>query len=220
MKKISCLLLILVGFTISYAQEKAVQKADFEAMLSKATEILKAKPHRMTVISRSDVNGKPQETASSKTIVEVVSADKRRSVREYKSADKNFKREYIRFGGKTYSRENEGKWTQAAMPNDQTPDNMKKLDEQFQYQSLGTEKFGGQNASVYRRVKMSKMVDNSNNEEIQSTETVKYWMGADGALLKREMERENKRGGKVFHFTVAATFDYDPSIQITAPGVQ
>lgn len=220
MKTILCLLVMMLGLTMTMsAQEKVFQKADFDVLLKNAVEILKAKPHRIVVVSLSDVNGKPQEAESSKTIVEVASEDKRRSVREYKSADKNLKREFVRVGAQTYLRENEGKWTQTVASANQSPTNMKVVDEQIQYKLIGKETLGGKNSTVYQRTKNSRMTDNSTNEEIQSTEVVKYWFDENGNLLKRERNRENRRGGKIFHFTNTATFEYDSSIQVAAPGV-
>lgn len=219
MKAVLCLLWILAGFTIISAQETVIQKSDFETIIKNATDILKAKPHRVTVTSKTNVNGKPQESTSAKTIVEVAATDKRRSVREYKSATQNSKREFIRFGDKTYSRENEGQWKQGGMQNSPSEGNLKTVAEQIQYESLGKEMLNNQNTNIYRRTKTGKMIDSSNNEEVLSTETVKYWFDESGALLKREMDRENRRAGKVFHFMVTALFDYDRNIQVVAPQI-
>lgn len=219
MKTILCLVLALVSFSAVYGQGKTVQKAEFETLLKNAAEIFKAKPHRVTVTSESTINGKPQEEGSAKTVVEVAGMDKRRSIREYKSRNQNQRREFIRYGDKTYSRENEGQWKQGGTPNNQTEGNLKTISEQVQYELLGKETLNGANVNVYRRTKESKMIDNSNSEEVQSTEIVKYWFGENGALLKREMERENRRSGKIFRFKVTATFDLDSNIQVVAPPV-
>jgi hypothetical protein len=219
MKTILCALLILAGFTAVSAQETIVQKAQFEQILKNSTEIMKSKPHRVIVVSETNVNGKPQETTSAKTVVEVVGNDKRRAVREYKSQNQNKKREFIQVGNKVYSRENEGQWTQSGMPNNPAEGNLKIVDEKVEYKSLGSESLNGANANVYTRTRERKMTDSSNNEEVQSTETVKYWFDQNGALLKREMERENRRSGKIFHFKVTATINFDDSIQVVAPQV-
>lgn len=218
MKTILCLL-ILAGFSAVYGQEKPVQPSEFETIIKNASEILKTKPHRMIVTQTSLVNGKPQESSSLKSIVQVAGTDKRHSVREYKSAAKNVKREYIKFGEKTYFRENDGQWTQSRNENNPSQGNLKTLSEESQYQFLGKEMLNNQSVSVYRRMRTATRIDVSNNEEIQSTETVKYWFDANGMLLKRESERENRRGGKVFNFKTVATFDYDGNIQIVAPQV-
>lgn len=220
MKTILCLLLALAGFTVAVsAQGTVVQKAQFDDIIKSSTQIMKAKPHRVTVVSETSVNGKPQETTSAKTVVEVVGGDKRRAVREYKSQNQSQKKEYIQVGSKVYSRENEGQWTQSGMPNNSAEGNLKVISEQIEYKSLGSEALNGTNANVYTRTRERKMTDNSNNEEVQSTETVKYWFDANGALLKREMERENRRGGKIFHFKVTATIAFDDNIQVVAPQV-
>lgn len=219
MKTILSLLLVLAGFTASFAQERAIQKEDFEVLVKNAKAILDARPHRVTVTSSTNVNGKPQETDSSKTIVEVASKDKRRSVRELKSVKQNSKREFIRFGNKTYSRENDGQWKQSGVENSPSQGNLTTTSEETNYKSIGKELLSNQNANVYQRVRNRKMIDNSNNEQIISTETVKYWFDDNGALLKREMMRENRRGNNVFNIVATASFDYDQKIQVIAPQI-
>lgn len=217
MKKILSLLVLLAGITAVHAQEKSIQKSDFEAVIKSATDILKTTPHRITVTQKTDVNGKSQENSSA--IVEVASSDKLRSVRETKSLNQNSKREFVRIGDKSYSRENDGQWKQAAMPVNPNEGMTKTVDEQLQYQSLGKETLNNLAANVYVKTKTSKMIDSSNNREILSTEKVKYWFDGNGALIKREMARENRVGEKTFHFMTTAVFDYDKNIQVVAPAM-
>lgn len=219
MKTILGLLLVLAGFSAVSAQEREIQKAEFEAVMKNAIAILDARPHRVTVTSNTNVNGKPQEATSAKTIVEVASKDRRRSIRELKSVNQNSKRELIRFGNKTYLRENDGQWKQDSNQNNPANGNTKVANEQVSYKFLGKDTLNNQSVTVYQRVTSRIMNDSLTNEEIQSNETVKYWVDDKGALLKREMTRENRRGGKIFNFNVTAAFDYDQNIQIIAPQI-
>lgn len=219
MKTILGLLLILAGFNAVSAQEREIQKAEFEAVMKNAVAILDAKPHRVTVTSDTSVNGKPQESTSAKTIVEVASKDKRRSIRELKSVNQNSKRELIRFGNKTYLREDNGQWKQDSNRNNPANADLRTNSEQVNYKFLGKDTLNNQNVTVYQRVRNRVMTDSLNNEEIRSSETVKYWVDDKGALVKREMVRENRRGVKIFNFNVVATFDYDQNIQVIAPQI-
>lgn len=218
MKTILCLL-ILAGFTVIHGQEKVMQRAEFESVMKTASESLKTNPHRVTVTQTSQINGKPQENSSMRSIVQVADKNKRHSVREYKSAAKNVKREYIKVGEKMYFRENDGQWNQVSNPNNAPQPSLKTLEEEAKYSFLGKEMLNNQSVSVYQRTKTSKKMDVSTNEEIQSVETVKYWLDDKGMILKRESEKENRRGGKTFNFKTTALFDYDKNIEIITPQI-
>lgn len=219
MKTILYLLLLLVGFTAVSAQERAIQKAEFEAVMKNAIAILDARPHRVTVAREMKVNGMPQESSSEKVIVEIAAKDKRRAVREIKSAKQNLKREIIRVGDKEYSRENNGQWQQTGIKNRAESENLKVNSEENVYKSLGKDTLNNENVSVYQRISNRAMTDNSNNEELNLTENVKYWIDDKGTLLKREMTRESRRPGKTFNTTMTVTFDYDQNIQVIAPQI-
>lgn len=219
MKTILYLLLLLVGFTAVSAQERAIQKAEFEAVMKNAVAIIDARPHRVTVARDIKVNGKPQESSSEKIFVEVAAKDKRRAVREIKSAKQNLKREIIRVGDKEYSRENDGQWQQAGIKNNVESGNLKVNSEESVYKSLGKDTFNNESVNVYQRISNRVMTDNSNNEEVDLTENVKYWIDEKGALLKREFTRESRRPGKIFNTTTTITFNYDQNIQVVAPQI-
>jgi len=217
MKTILCSLLILFGLTSAFSQERVISKSEFDVLLKNATEIFKTIPYRVMVSAETKVNGKPQESSSSKTLIQVAGADKRHFVREYRSQKENKKSEFLQIGGKTFTRENEGKWQESTMPNNSAESRIKTISEQSEFRWIGRETLNNQSVDIYKKISTSKRLDTLNNQEILSTETVKYWIGANGALLKREMERENRRGENVFHFRNTAMIEYDKNIQVIAP---
>lgn len=218
MKTILLVVWVLLGFVNTFSQEKVILKSAFDQITKTSSEILKIKPFRMTVTSETRANGKPQKNTLSKTVIEV-SADKRRFVNEKTSNEKTSKSEYIQIGGKAYSREDGGQWKETKVF-ERTPlaESLKIIDEQVEYKSLGTETLNNQTVNVYLKTSKSKRIDEANNnQEILSVESVKYWFDKDGALLKREMKRENRIGELVFNFHIISLFEYDSSIQISDP---
>lgn len=218
MKTIILLFCFLVGFINAFSQEKLITKTAFEEITKISTEIFNSKPFRATVSTEILVNGKPQANTLAKTVIEVT-AGKRRFFNQRTSQETTSKNEYIQIGEKAYSRENEGQWKETAVfdPN-KSERNLKIIDEQAEYKSLGTENLNDQPTNVFLKTSKTKRIDEANgNREILSVQSVKYWFGKDGALLKRETRRENRTGDLVFNFHFTSLFEYDQSIQITVP---
>lgn len=218
MKTPLLLIWVLLGFTYAFSQEKVILKSVFDEITKTSSEILKSKPFRMTVTSETRANGKPQKNTLSKTVIEV-SADKRRFVNEKTSNEKTSKSEYIQIGEKAYSREDDGQWKETKVfERNPLAGNLKIIDEQVEYKSLGTETSNNKTTNVYLKTSKSKRIDEANNnQEILSVESVKYWFDKDGSILKREMKRENRIGELIFNFHIISLFEYDSSIQISDP---
>lgn len=218
MKTILLVVCLSVGFNSVFSQEKVIEKSVFDEIIKTSLEIFKTKPFRVTITSETLTNGKSQESSSSKTIIESA-ADKRRFVSERTSKEKTSKSEYVQIGEKAFSRENEGQWKETSVfDRNQTERVPQVINSQVEHKSLGTESLNNQNVNVYLKTSNSKRIDEANNNrEILSVESVKYWFGKDGALLKRETKRENRVGGLVFNFHIVSLFEYDQNIQISVP---
>ncbi len=219
MKILFSTLIVLSSLVFTFAQEKSIEKVDFEQIRKTSVEILQAKPHRITTVSETKVNGKTQqEKRSSKMIIEV-NGDKKRYVNEQTSNQSNTKNEYIQVGGKAFQRANNGDWKETAVYQSNQSNEIKTIEEESAYKSIGTENFNGKTAKVYLKTSKSKRLDaGNNNQEIISQESVKYWIDPNGTLLKREVNRENQVGKITFNFNIVSVFEYDPTIEINAPG--
>lgn len=218
MKIFFSIIIVLTSLMFTFAQEKNIDKVEFDQIRKTSMDILRAKPHRVTTISETKVNGKTQqETRTSKTVIEV-DTDKRRVVNEQVSDQKSTKNEYIQVGNKAYQREDDGDWKETKVYDRNQAGNIKTIEEESEYKSLGTENLNGQTANIYLRTSRSKKVDEgNNNKEIVSQETVKYWVDTNGTLLKREINRQNQVGEITFNFNIVSVFEYDQIIQIDAP---
>jgi hypothetical protein len=217
MKTVVAAGLILCSFITAFSQEKVIKKSEFDEITKNLTEILKSRPFRVTIASETHVNGKPQENRLSKTIVEVTK-NNRRLVNEQTSNEKTSKKEYVQIGEKAYLREDNGEWKETNTLDRNQNGNLKTVSEEIEYKWVGTETFNTQSTNVYLKTLKGKKTDSANNDrEILTVESVKYWIGADGTLLKREVNRENRVGGLVFNFHTVSLFEYDQSIQISPP---
>lgn len=209
--------LILCSFITAFSQERVLKKSEFDEITKNLTEILKSRPFRVTIASETHVNGKPQENRLSKTIVEVTK-NNRRLVNELTSNAKTSKKEYVQIGEKAYLREDNGEWKETNIFDRNQNGNLKTVSEEIEYKWLGTETFNTQSVNVYLKTLKAKKTDSANNDrEILSVESVKYWIGADGKLLKRELNRENRVADLVFNFHTVSLFEYDQNIQISPP---
>ena len=216
MKILLSIIILVSGFNFAFAQEKTIDKTEFEQVRKTAMEILRSKPRRATITSETKVNGEPQKNNSTKTITEV-DADRRRTVNEKISGTRDTKNEYVQIGDKAYQRKDNGDWKETkAFDRNQMP-RIKIISEESDYKILGTDTIGEQTATIYQRNSKVKKIDTGNNKEISSQESVKYWIGANGELIKREENRENIVDGKTFNFKIIAVIEYLESIQIEAP---
>ncbi|MBX7173844.1 MAG: hypothetical protein K1X72_22940 [Pyrinomonadaceae bacterium] len=217
MKTLLVLSLVLCGFITTFAQEKVIQKSEFDGIVKNVMEIFKSRPFRITSTSEIHVNGKPQENRASKTVIEV-NKNNRRFVNERTSSEKTSKREYIQIGEKAYLREDSGEWKETNIIDPNQTGSLKIVSEQIEYKLIGTEALNNQVVNVYLKTSNSKKIDSANNDqEILSVESVKYWIDKDGSLLKRETNRENKVGALTIHFHAVSKFEYDQNIQISPP---
>lgn len=229
MKKIFCLAFILFGTISIFAQEKTIEKSEFDAVSINSFRKFAGQSYRQTEnfqdILTSSIENKIQNKLSSKLIMEFAAATRGiRSISEFDSSTMKKKTETIRIGGKIYTRINDGEWTEGKrQEKSKTERKLKMVEEQIEYKSLGTQKLDNQNTTVYAKIQRQKLINESNQSEMFVTITTKYWFGEDGGKLKEETQAERRiKLEKIPIETVSSSlrvtvWELDPSIKIEAP---
>ena len=230
MKSILCIGLVLFGFIGVFAQEKTIERADFDAVYQNSTNKWKGKSYRMVITTQSGTEGKPHTDYSSKSIIENASNTTSRVIYENSFQSKTKKSEKIRIGDKTYLREGNEEWKEVTLevesqpqPGNKIPntDNQvnNQVDSQIEYKFLGSEKLDNQITNVYAKIERQKVINSTNNKETHSVATTKYWFGEDGIILKLDMEMDSQTGETIFHTRLTQVWELDPSIKIEAPNL-
>ena len=232
MKKIIGLAFVLFASFSVFAQEKTIQQAEFETINKNSSRLLSGKPRRIIRTQQSTVEIIPQTNASSnsmkalpassisaKTVTEILPSVGFHSIYEFNSSSLNTKKEMIRVGGKTYTREGNTEWAELIAPQviSKSKRTTKIIDNQIEYKAVGSEKLNNQNTNIYAKVEKSRLLNPSDNQESVSTTTTKYWYAEDGRLLKRERKREIRNGKMISKFTSTIVFELDPNIKIEPP---
>jgi len=229
MKKLFCLAFILFGAINLFAQEKTIEKSEFDTVSINSFRKFAGQSYRQTEnfqdILTSSIENKIQNKLSSKLIMEFASANRGiRSISEFNSSTIKNRTETIIIGGKIYTRINDGEWTEKKREvRPKTESKLKMIEEQIEYKSLGTEKLDNQNTSVYAKIQSQKFISESNQSEMFVTITTKYWFGEDGGRLKEEAQTERRiKSEKSPSESVSSSlkvivWELDPSIKIEAP---
>jgi len=230
MKKIFCLMLILLASLSVSAQEKTIDRLEFDAIYKGSTEKWKGKQHRLTVINQSRAEGRPQTDYSSKAVFEFGLDNAARTLLESTYQSVTSKSEAIRIGGKNYSRKGNEKWQEAALvanakfDNSSEPKNSRtstdNMDEsRVEYKYLGTEILNNQTATVYTVIENKKGINSKTGKESVSSTITKYWFGKDGMILKSDRINEGRNGEMIFHFRSTMAWESDSNIKIEAPSL-
>jgi hypothetical protein len=231
MTKILCLTFVLFASVNVFAQEKTIQRAEFETITRSSSRLMAGKPRRIIRTQQSTVEIAPQTNVSNasakslppstilvKSVTEVLPEVGFRSIYEFNSSSKNIKKEIIKVAGKTYTREGNGEWTETFSEiTSKRESAARNIVNQVEYKSFGSDRLGNQNTSIYAKIERSKFTNPSDNRESISSTTTKYWYGEDGRLLKRERTREIRNGKMISKFNSTTVFELDPNIKIEAP---
>jgi hypothetical protein len=213
-----------------FAQERTMSQAEFDAVIKNGKWALsewKGKAIRMTQTSEVRREGKDQEAALGKTVIEFASPTTSHLVSEIRSESKITKSEQIRIGDKTYKRQGEGAWiegTTEAKPAPKTtetaassPSANKQAERQIEYKYLGTERLNNQTASVYATIWRTKRIVEATKSEALSTTTKKYWFSEDGVKLKEDTVSETQGVDVTLYNRLTVVWELDPNIKVEAP---
>lgn len=213
MKKILCIALVLIASLSVSAQEKTIDKNEFDAILKSSFRGLGDKPHRVINTTEFSVEGRPEAKHSTKSTTEFLPG-KFQSIFE----SQYIKKETIRIGHETYTREGNGEWRKeisAVKP--KSENKLITVENQIEYKFLGTEKLDNQNLNVYAKIEKKKLINPTNNTETFSTAITKYWFGDGVWFWKSETNTENRTGETKSKSRHTTEYELDPNIKIEAP---
>jgi hypothetical protein len=224
MKKLFCLAFVLVAAAGIFAQEKTIEKSEFETVFRNSFRKFAGQSHRQTTTNQEIAESIDQNKTSSQSVIEFAAPRSSRLVFEFNSSSLNKRTESIIIGDKTYTRIDDGDWKEGKREMLPSPERkLKTVDEQIEYRSLGTELLNNQNTTVYAKIQKRKLINESNQSEMFSTITTKYWYGEDGGILKQEAQTENRiKSNKsaaeiIFHGLRVTVWELDPNIKIEEP---
>ena len=224
MKKILCLTIVLLSAISLFAQETGIEKAEFDAALKNRFRKFAGQSYRLTTL-REDL---PTETnkniTSSKSVSEFARFGGNRLLYEFDSRSLKTRMETITINGKTYIRQNDGEWTEKSVSGENEKPSAPErkfvtVEEQTQYKSLGAQILDKLNTFVYAKIEKKKLVNEADKKELFSTIVTKYWLDADGGIVKEETLTENqfKPSDSLFRSRRTAVWEFDPNIKIEAP---
>ncbi|MGC2239050.1 MAG: hypothetical protein WA584_23045 [Pyrinomonadaceae bacterium] len=218
MKKILGLALILFASVAALAQERVIEKEEFDKVFGNGKSKMDSKPHRTTIIWEFRTEGRPELDNQSKLIDEYLPKVGRRSISEANPKTGTPQIETIFMGDKKYRREGNGEWKLGISDPPYTYQNpIKYLSNEEEYKFLGSEKSDNQNTTVYSWTIRRKYIDEKTNAEVLSIITTKCWLKENGEFLKTENLQERRTSEKVFSVKRTDIYEIDPNIKIEAP---
>ncbi len=222
MKKILGLTFILLAVVNIFAQEKTIEKSEFDKVFQASFGKRSGKSYRKTTTMEHTFQGGTSTVGYlSKSTSEFQSRIGYHSVYEAKLSSGNKKIERIVIGDKLYTREGDGEWKAGSIEPPPAPEGtIKTLSKETEYKFWGNEILNNQNTTVYLVVEKSKTLNEKNNIESIVNATTKYWFAEDGALLKTEKVRTFQSGEAVSTNKEITIYELDPNIKIEAPAVK
>ncbi|MBS1795140.1 MAG: hypothetical protein JSS81_14875 [Acidobacteria bacterium] len=224
MKKALCLVILLLTAAGLRAQERTLEKAEFERVIGQSQQKYFGLSYRETETSDNSVGN---NKVVSKFVWEFAGRNARRLFYQFDSPTIKTKKEIITIGGKTYTRTDDGEWIEGATPPGSQPpaaqSPLETADDRTVYKSLGPEKLNETEMSVYASEQTQKKIDRARGQELFLTITTKYWIDPDGRLVRKETVMENlikseqNPEGRRFRHTRVAVWELDPNIRIEAP---
>jgi hypothetical protein len=214
-------------FASGFAQSKIIDKNEFDTAVTAAAEGLPqywiGKPFRMIVTTQTHSSKRPDLDYSSKAVSELTGNGSNRNITETSMGANRNSGESIKIGNDRYARKNGGPWeklataaTPLAPPTPRDP-TTNVLNSEFEYNFLGTESFKGETARTYLRTERRTEIDKVTGEQRQNETTIKYWVAADGHIMKSDFLGTTKFTDWTSTTKVVMEYELDPSITITAP---
>ena len=232
MKKFLALAFILFASLATFAQEKTITQTEFDTIHKNSYRWRIGQSYRETRIQESIFEALPRTDASgifnkivlppqktfTKSVSEQLPNVGYRLVFESGSPSLKNRKEIISVGGKTYTRDGEGEWTETVTQTAKSPERVAETTNvETEYKFLGSETLDGQTVNVYAKIEKAKLISSKNNRVSDSITTTKHFYAENGELLKTESDREIRSENLVTRFNSKTTYENDSSIKIEAP---
>ena len=227
MKKSLCLVLVSCCVAIVSAQERVLEKAEFEALVAEGgihPFRWKDEKYRMTVTSSSKLIGRRQTDWASKMVVEFGPGKETRTVSTSSYGGSAYPtKETLTLGNWIYSRTGNDPWTRkekapvgAATKGEEST--LKVLSSQVEYRFAGQSSLRNSLAHVYVKTERQTKYNEKNGETFETDTRTTFWIDAAGMIIKQEFKAET-RGKFTSQTSVIFEWMLDPSITFTAPEV-
>ncbi len=230
MKKFFCLTFVLLTAISVFAQERNIEKAEFDAAMKYRFVKFTRQLYRRTLTSEHISTAANRYTFFSKSVIEFdLTQQAIRTVYEFDSSSFKTRGETITIGGKSYTRKGEETWTVTALKRTEnapvnTADGIyETIETQTEYKALGKQVLNNLNANVYVKIERKKRVDKRETKNVFSTVTTKYWLDEDGAIIQEERltearyQSEKNSSGTLYRTLSKTVWEFDPNIRIEAP---
>ncbi len=230
MKLFLTLALIISGAAYTLAQERVIDKTEFDAALKGTAEHKikwAGKTYRITATASAKMADKPDSDHSFKSILEFAPPHNMRTMLTNTHGGKSTTTETLLLGDLSYSRENGGPWSVAKRrsasaantksTNDDSPP-FTVVSSDTTYFLVGKEPFKGAMATVYRTVENTRKVFGSTGVESESIITSVYWV-ADGVQRKYDLRSQNRSSTFSSNNVITLEWDLDPTITLIAPQI-
>ena len=227
MKILSCVVLTLCALATVPAQERVMDKTEFETLVSEGQKHpvkWKGEKYRMIVTTSSKAVGRPQTDWASKIIVEYGPAAEHRSVSSSTFGDKaNPTQETLRVGNWVYRRSGNEPWTRKEYAESKAPERPESpveiLETDAQYKYLGPGSLVDKPVHIYVKAERQKKVDKKSGNTIETDSKVTYWVDSSGMVLKLEFTAESRATNVTSQTRVMTLWELDPSISFVAPDI-
>jgi hypothetical protein len=227
MKILPCVLLTLCCLVNVPAQERVMDKTEFESLVSDAQKhrlIWKDEKYRMTVTTSSKAVGRPQTDWSSKIIVEYGPGTDNRSISSSVFGDKvNPTEEALRIGNWVYRRSGDKPWTRKEYAAPKAPERpespVQVLETDSQYKYVGPGLLGDKPVQIYVKTERQTKVGNKSGDSMQTDIKVTYWIDTNGTLLKSEFAAETRGSNVTSQTQVVTLWERDASISFVEPAI-
>jgi hypothetical protein len=232
MKILVCFVLLSCCVAIVAAQERVIDKTEFDAVVAEGNKILvrrKGEKYRMTITTSAKIIGRTQNDWSSKAISEFGSDDQTRH-HIYASTFGGKARpttEAIVFGKWEYKRAGTDPWSrkayEAVQPQTQVqpeplPENpFQVIETVADYRYLGKQSLGAKQANVYQKIERQNKVNKKNGENTESETKATYWFTEDGTMFKNEHRSSSRSATMTTQNLIILEWALDPSIVISEP---
>lgn len=241
MKIPRCIFLSLLFATGVWAQEKTIDKAEFDSvyMINLRTfNFLMGNPSRHT--ATFDVGG-PDSKYKLHQIRERMPDGSTRGIfnEHVEGKAPRITREVITIGSNIFGRDIGGKggWTVRHIPvlekkfvkphkPDPEPQAVRHHElstvfdvtsQEGQYRSLVSAVHKGQQVRIFSKTETVKGIERATGAKMETTANVKYWFSLGGVMLRSESESNGRVGDKEYYLRTTSEWEFDPSITITAP---
>ena len=226
MKTLIWFVLVLCCAVMVPAQERVIDKAEFDAMMSGGYDHKikwKGEKYRITVTTSSTMMGRPQTDWSSKTITEYGTSAETRSIYTSMLGGKPApQKESLRIGGWLYTRSGDDAWTRkeyvpsSAAAKEKEESSRKVLSSQVEYRYLGQSTLGDRPVHIYIKTERKTIFNEKSGENAETESKNSYWLDGKGLVLKSEYTSEY-RGKNTMQTGVIMEYEIDPSITFSVP---